>query len=137
MRPPTYACKFTNTGTTTFDNMVYGQIGVVSCDDNGNVIYSNGMDGYPCFPWWRVEYLHLEPGESTVFEFTVGSEVMKTGNYKYSYSVDYYKNHHQNHNTLHNLHQITKMQSSWLQKPPCVHRLHIQCHMSTYQGILD
>lgn len=89
------ACKFTNTGTTTFDNMVYGQIGVVSCDDNGNVIYSNGVDGYPCFPWWRVEYLHLEPGESTVFEFTVGSEVMKMGNYKYSYSVDYYKNHHQ------------------------------------------
>ena len=81
-------CQITNKGTTTFDNMIQVYISAIGRDENGKPF------DYP-YPWYRMYYLHLEPGESSVISFTLGNGVLKVGNYQYCYTIDYYNNNHQ------------------------------------------
>ena len=83
-------CKITNTGTTTFDNMINAFMLVREIDEEGNELY-RPETGYPTWIGSRVWYLYLKPGESAEIEYSIGKELFRP-RYKYDFCIDYYKN---------------------------------------------
>ena len=81
-------CKITNTGSTTFNNMVWASMESYASDENGN-IRADIPNGLPAGIWRRVWYLHLEPGESQEISFSINNAVMNTRNL-YGISIAYY-----------------------------------------------
>ncbi len=84
-------CKITNTGTTTFADMIDAELSVDEIDENGNVLY-RPETGYPAWRWARVWYLHLEPSESAEISFTMGKEIFTQKNYSYDLTILYNNN---------------------------------------------
>ena len=84
-------CKITNTGTTTFADMIDAELSVDEIDENGNFLY-RPETGYPAWRWARVWYLHLEPGESAEISFTMGKEIFTPKNYSYGLTILYNNN---------------------------------------------
>ena len=89
----TVSCTVTNTGETTFDNMIQALIGNYKLDEVGN--YGNYPEiGVPSFPWRRFWYLHLEPGESVNISFVIGESFMEE-EFGYTVSMQYYNNNYE------------------------------------------
>ena len=84
-------CKITNTGTTTFDNMINAVMLVREIDEEGNELYCPET-GYPTWVGSRVWYLNLKPGESTEIEYSIGKENLRPKNFYYDFRVLYYNN---------------------------------------------
>lgn len=84
-------CEITNTGETTFDNMVFANIGVYRDNGKGGLM-DDIPDGIPGDVWKRMWYVHLAPGESTTLSFSVGKEAFKPDGYLYGVSLFYYNN---------------------------------------------
>jgi hypothetical protein len=82
-------CKITNTGSTTFNNMVYAEIQSYASNEKGEIC-DDIPNGLPTWPWRRVWYLHLEPGESQEISFSINHTVMKPNDYFYAIAIDYY-----------------------------------------------
>lgn len=82
-------CKITNTGNTTFNNMVYATIESYASDKNDNIC-DDIPNGLPTWPWRRVWYLHLEPGETQEISFSIDNTVMKPKDYYYAVGIHYY-----------------------------------------------
>ena len=82
-------CKITNTGNTTFSNMVIALIESYASDKDGNLC-DDIPNGLPTWPWRRVWYLHLEPGETQEISFSIDNTVMKPNDYLYAVGIRYY-----------------------------------------------
>ena len=82
----------TNTGNTTFRNMISAYVMEYLTDEEGHLLGSEEL-GLPTYNWRRIDYLQLEPGESAEMSYTIGNTILKPNDYKYSFSVNYYNNH--------------------------------------------
>lgn len=83
--------KITNAGTTTYDNMVEALLQSYVYDTEGNIVRDEDKNS-PGDQWWRVYYLHLEPGESKVISHTIRKQDLKVGIIQYHYYLAYYNN---------------------------------------------
>ena len=82
-----------NTGNTVFNNKITGS--VQEFTNNGGYIGWDIDNGIPRWCWDPIEYIYLEPGETTTLSFSIGKEVFRPNDYLYEINILQYNNNWQ------------------------------------------